>query len=114
MCTAPSAAPESRPVDVLCVLHECDIRTDIPGADPRDWAAAHLTAHARLAGAPHAAAFCRCRAQHCRLHPELPACQGPVTLALLSSPDGWEAIEACSTCVAAIPGAEVVAVATGA
>ncbi|MFI6644670.1 hypothetical protein [Streptomyces sp. NPDC050504] len=107
--TAPSSSSVHDSVEVHCALTGCEIETPIPCGTPKEWAGAHLLAHARAAGAPSAGAFCRCRAQSCRHHELSLLCHGPVQLALLSTPDGWEAIEACSACVAANEGAEAIA-----
>lgn len=107
--TAPSSSPVHDSVEVHCALTGCEIETLIPCGSPKEWAGAHLLAHARAAGAPNAGAFCRCRAQSCRHHDLSLLCHGPVQLALLSTPDGWEAIEACSACIDANEGAEAIA-----
>ncbi|MGW2088903.1 hypothetical protein [Streptomyces sp. NPDC001880] len=83
-------------------------------------AVAHLKAHLRAAPAPRAEAYCACRAEGCQTH--LPdtgrharaepwQCGGPVVLAVVTDRGGrwWQAMECCSRCAAATPGAKTAA-----
>lgn len=106
----------SAEVRVTCSRPACaELR--LPSATAgRAAAAAHLMAHLRAAPAPGAGTYCACRAEGCRAH--LPGtggqartepwrCGGPVVLAVVTDRAGrwWQALECCSTCAAATPGA---------
>lgn len=89
---------------------------------PSAAAIAHLEAHLRAAPAPRPGAYCACKAESCHTH--LPdtgrharaepwRCGGPVVLAVITDREGrwWQAMECCSRCAAATPGAKTVATA---
>ncbi|MFD7539927.1 hypothetical protein [Streptomyces sp. NPDC059819] len=107
-CNRPACVPERLPTT----------------ATGRTAAVAHLKAHLKALAAPRAEAFCICKAEHCHLHTparfdERPErgepwrCGGPVVLAVVTDREGrwWQAMECCSRCAAAIPGAKTIATA---
>ncbi|MFL4910685.1 hypothetical protein ACJ6WF_48250 [Streptomyces sp. MMS24-I2-30] len=86
----------------------------------RAGAIAHLKAHLRAAPAPRPGAYCACKLEGCHTH--LPdtgrhtraepwRCGGPVVLAVVTDREGrwWQAMECCSRCAAATPGAKTAA-----
>ncbi len=109
----------STAVRVTCSRPACAEQRLPSTADGRAAAVAHLKAHLR-AVAPRAGAYCACRAEGCRTHLPDPAdrpartepwrCGGPVVLAVLADREGrwWQAMECCSRCAAATPGAKTV------
>ncbi|MFF3159510.1 hypothetical protein [Streptomyces sp. NPDC057910] len=107
-CSRPACVPERLPTT----------------AAGRTAAVAHLRAHLKAIADPRAQAFCVCKAEHCHLHTparfdERPQhgvpwrCGGPVVLAVVTDREGrwWRAMECCSRCAAATPGATTVATA---
>ncbi|MFE9123734.1 hypothetical protein [Streptomyces sp. NPDC007172] len=106
-CSRPACVPERLP----------------SAAAGRTAAVAHLKTHLKAIAGPRAQAFCRCKAEHCHLHtarfderPERGVpwrCGGPVVLAVVTDREGrwWRAMECCSRCAAATPGATTVAAA---
>ncbi|MFC9925900.1 hypothetical protein [Streptomyces sp. NPDC127190] len=111
----------SATVRVSCSRPACAEQRLPSAAAGRAAAAAHLRAHLRAAPAPRAGAYCACRAEGCRAHlsdagrhprAEPWRCGGPVVLAVLSDKEGrwWQALECCSRCAAATPGARTAAV----
>lgn len=107
-------------VRVTCSRPACAEQRLPSTAAGRAAAVAHLKAHLRAVPAPRAEAYCACRAESCRTHlPDTtgrPArtepwrCGGPVVLAVLADREGrwWQAMECCSRCAAATPGAKTV------
>ncbi|MGC0372592.1 hypothetical protein [Streptomyces sp. SAI-229] len=107
-------------VRVTCSRPACAEQRLPSTAAGRAAAVAHLKAHLRAVPAPRAEAYCACRAENCRTHlPDTtgrPArtepwrCGGPVVLVVLADREGrwWQAMECCSRCAAAIPGAKTV------
>ncbi|MFM9447217.1 hypothetical protein [Streptomyces acidiscabies] len=111
-------------VRVSCSRPACAEQRYPTAAEGRAAAVAHLKAHLRAAPAPRDGVYCACRADGCRTH--MPAvgrnsraepwrCGGPVVLAVVTDREGrwWQAMECCSRCVAATPGARTVAPAQG-
>ncbi|MFD7685641.1 hypothetical protein [Streptomyces sp. NPDC059781] len=110
----------STAVRVTCSRPACAEQRLASTADGRAAAVAHLKAHLRAVPAPRAEAYCACRAESCRTHlPDTtgrPAraepwrCGGPVVLAVVTDREGrwWQAMECCSRCAAATPGAKTV------
>ncbi|WP_217145663.1 hypothetical protein [Streptomyces sp. AC627_RSS907] len=107
-------------VRVSCSRPACAEQRLPSAAAGRAAAIAHLKAHLRAAPAPRAEAYCACRADGCHTH--LPGtgrharaepwrCGGPVVLAVLTDRGGrwWRAMECCSRCAAATPGATTAA-----
>ncbi|WP_208948868.1 hypothetical protein [Streptomyces subrutilus] len=79
----------------------------------------HLKAHLWAACGPRADAYCACRTDNCRTHirpderqerAQPWRCGGAVILAVVTDREGrwWQALECCSRCAAAAPGAKVV------
>lgn len=114
-----SAGRDSAAVRVSCSRPACAEQRLPSAAAGRAVAVAHLKAHLRAAPAPRAGAYCACRAEGCRTH--LPdtgraraqpwRCGGPVVLAVITDRKGrwWQAMECCSRCAAATPGAKTAA-----
>ncbi|PNG16950.1 hypothetical protein C1J00_39165, partial [Streptomyces cahuitamycinicus] len=112
----------SSEVRVSCGRPACAERRLPSAAAGRTAAVAHLTAHLRATPAPRADTYCACRADGCRAH--LPdtgrhartdqpwRCGGPVVLTVITDRAGrwWQALECCSLCAAATPGARTVAI----
>lgn len=110
----------STAVRVTCSRPACAEQRLPSAAAGRAAAVAHLKAHLRAVPAPRAEAYCACRAEGCHTH--LPdtgrpvraepwRCGGPVVLAVLTdrAERWWQAMECCSRCAAATPGARTVA-----
>lgn len=109
----------STAVRVTCSRPACAEQRLPSTAAGRAAAVDHLKAHLRAVPGPRAEAYCACRAESCRTHlPDTgrPAraepwrCGGPVVLAVLADREGrwWQAMECCSRCAAATPGAKTV------
>ncbi|MEU8655040.1 hypothetical protein [Streptomyces sp. NPDC048737] len=107
-------------VRVTCSRPACAEQRLPSAAAGRTAAVAHLKAHLRVAPAPRAGTYCACRAEGCHAHlpdtgsrarAEPRRCGGPVVLAVLADREGrwWQAMECCSRCAAAIPGAKTAA-----
>ncbi|MFI2425374.1 hypothetical protein ACH5A7_14925 [Streptomyces sp. NPDC018955] len=109
----------STAVRVTCSRPACAEQRLPSAAAGRAAAVAHLKAHLRAVPGPRAEAYCACRAEGCRAH--LPdtgrptraepwRCGGPVVLAVVTDREGrrWQAMECCSRCAAATPGAKAV------
>ncbi|MGA5442438.1 hypothetical protein ACPCKW_23375 [Streptomyces griseoincarnatus] len=107
-------------VRISCSRPACAGQRLPSAAAGRAAAVAHLKAHLRAAPAPRAGAYCACRADGCHTH--LPdtggraraepwRCGGPVVLAVITDREGrwWQAMECCSRCAAATPGAKTAA-----
>ncbi|MFB9350178.1 hypothetical protein ACFFUA_22465 [Streptomyces heliomycini] len=111
----------SAEVRVSCGRPACAERRLPSAAAGRTAAVAHLKAHLRAAPAPRADAYCACRADGCRAHlpdtggrarTEQPwRCGGSVVLTVITDRAGrwWQALECCSRCAAATPGARTAA-----
>lgn len=115
-----AAGRGSAAVRISCSRPACDEQRLPSAAVGRAAAIAHLKAHLRAAPALRARAYCACRAEGCHTH--LPdtgrharaepwRCGGPVVLAVITDREGrwWKAMECCSRCAAATPGAKTVA-----
>ncbi|WP_326770945.1 hypothetical protein OG978_45740 (plasmid) [Streptomyces sp. NBC_01591] len=112
-----AAGRGSAAVRISCSRPAC-AEQRLPSATAgRAAAVAHLKAHLRAAPAPRAGMYCACRAEGCHTH--LPdtgrhpraepwRCGGPVVLAVITDREGrwWQAMECCSRCAAATPGAK--------
>ncbi|MFF9572045.1 hypothetical protein [Streptomyces sp. NPDC014685] len=109
-------------VRVSCSRPACAEQRLPSAAAGRAAAVAHLKAHLRAASAPRSGTYCACRAEGCHAH--LPdtdrhartepwRCGGPVVLAVTTDREGrwWQALECCSRCAAATPGAKTTATA---
>ncbi|MFD7618761.1 hypothetical protein [Streptomyces sp. NPDC059802] len=115
-----AAGRGSAAVRISCSRPAC-AEQRLPSATAgRAAAVAHLKAHLRAANAPRTGAHCACRAEGCHTH--LPdtgrharaepwRCGGPVVLAVVTDRGGrwWQAMECCSRCAAATPGAKTAA-----
>ncbi|MBT3154223.1 hypothetical protein HTV45_25690 [Streptomyces sp. CHD11] len=110
----------SAEVRVSCGRPACDEQRLPSAAAGRAAAVAHLKAHLRATPAPRADTYCACRADGCHAHfPDTGRqartapwrCGGPVVLAVVTDRAGrwWQALECCSRCAAAIPGAQTAA-----
>ncbi|MEU1098331.1 hypothetical protein, partial [Streptomyces sp. NPDC005877] len=110
----------SAAVRISCSRPACADQRLPSAAVGRAAAVAHLKAHLRAAPAPRPGAYCACRADGCHTH--LPdtgrqvraepwRCGGPVVLAVVTDREGrwWQAMECCSRCAAATPGAKTAA-----
>ncbi|BFO17266.1 hypothetical protein SHKM778_36540 [Streptomyces sp. KM77-8] len=106
----------SAEVRVSCSRPACAEQRLPSTAEGRTAAVAHLKAHLRAMPAPRADTYCACRAEGCHAHlpdtdgrarTELWRCGGPVVLAVVADRAGrwWQALECCSRCAAATPGA---------
>jgi hypothetical protein len=115
-----AAGRGSAAVRISCSRPACADQRHAAAAAGRAAAIAHLKAHLRAAPAPRAGAYCACRAEGCHTH--LPdtgrharaepwRCGGPVVLAVITDREGrwWQAMECCSRCAAATPGAKTAA-----
>ncbi|MER6103728.1 hypothetical protein ABT115_15725 [Streptomyces sp. NPDC001832] len=115
-----AAGRGSAAVRISCSRPACADQRHASAAVGRAAAIAHLKAHLRAAPAPRAGAYCACRAEGCHTH--LPdtgrhgraepwRCGGPVVLAVITDREGrwWQAMECCSRCAAATPGAKTAA-----
>ncbi|MFJ5779950.1 hypothetical protein [Streptomyces sp. NPDC093094] len=109
----------STAVRVSCSRPSCAEQHLPSAAAGRTAAVAHLGAHLRAAAGPRADAYCACRADGCHAHirsDDRPTrvqpwrCGGAVVLAVVTDREGrwWQALECCSRCAAATPGAKVV------
>ncbi|MEH0474294.1 hypothetical protein QA943_36645 [Streptomyces sp. B21-097] len=114
----------SAAVRVSCSRPSCAQQRLPSAAAGRAAAVTHLKAHLKAAAAPREEAYCACRAESCHAHVrpddrQLRAqpwrCGGAVVLAVLTDREGrwWQALECCSRCAAATPGAKVVSTAAG-
>ncbi|WP_331753880.1 hypothetical protein [Streptomyces sp. NBC_00826] len=115
-----AAGRGSTAVRISCSRPAC-AEQRLPSATAgRAAAVAHIKAHLRAAPAPRAGTYCACRAEGCHTH--LPdtgrhqraepwRCGGPVVLAVVTDREGrwWQAMECCSRCAAATPGAKTAA-----
>ncbi|MEV7427612.1 hypothetical protein [Streptomyces sp. NPDC091212] len=112
----------SAAVRISCSRPSCIAQRLPSAAAGRAAAAAHLQAHLRAASGPRAEAYCACKAEDCHAHarpdrrgerPEPWRCGGAVVLAVLSDRAGrwWRAMECCSRCASATPGAKIVSTA---
>ncbi|WP_331754527.1 hypothetical protein OHA19_42875 (plasmid) [Streptomyces sp. NBC_00012] len=110
----------SAAVRVSCSRPACAEQRLPSAAAGRAAAIAHLGAHLRAAAAPRAGAYCACRAEGCHSHlpdtgrparDETWRCGGPIVLAVVTDRAGrwWQALECCSRCAAATPGAKTAA-----
>ncbi|MEU7021053.1 hypothetical protein ABZ990_10420 [Streptomyces sp. NPDC046203] len=115
-----AAGRGSAAVRISCSRPACAEQHHPSAAVGRAAAIAHIKAHLRATPAPRAGAYCACRAADCHTH--LPdsgrhgraepwRCGGPVVLAVITDREGrwWQAMECCSRCAAAIPGAKTAA-----
>ena len=109
-------------VRVSCSRPACAEQHLPSAAAGRAAAVAHLKAHLRTVTVPRAEAYCACRAESCRAHirpegrqmrTEPWRCGGAVVLVVVTGREGrwWQAMECCSRCAAAVPGAQIVATA---
>lgn len=110
-------------VRVTCSRPSCVERRLPSTAEGRAAAIAHLKAHLKAAAEPRAHAYCACKAENCGAHirpttgryepPPTWRCGGAVVLTVLADREGrwWQAMECCSRCAAATPGARIVATA---
>ncbi|MEU8777128.1 hypothetical protein [Streptomyces sp. NPDC048606] len=109
----------STAVRVSCSRPSCAEQRLPSAAAGRAAAVEHLKAHLRSVPRPRAEAYCACRADSCHTHlrPEERQergrpwrCGGAVVLAVVTDREGrwWRAMECCSRCVAATPGARTV------
>ncbi|MEU2914897.1 hypothetical protein ACFYM3_02685 [Streptomyces massasporeus] len=111
----------SAEVRVSCGRPACAERRLPSAAAGRTAAVAHLKAHLHATPAPRADTYCACRADGCRAHlpdtgrharTEQPwRCGGPIVLAVITDRAGrwWQALECCSRCAGATPGAQTAA-----
>ncbi|AMW14058.1 hypothetical protein A4E84_33960 [Streptomyces qaidamensis] len=111
----------SAEVRVSCSRPACAEQRLPSAAAGRTAAVAHLKAHLRATPSPRADSYCACLADGCRAH--LPGtgrlarteqpwrCGGPVVLTVITDRAGrwWQALECCSRCAAATPGARTAA-----
>ncbi|RPK56099.1 hypothetical protein [Streptomyces sp. ADI95-17] len=115
-----AAGRSSAAVRISCSRPACTEQRLPSAAAGRAAAVAHLKAHLRAAPAPRAGAYCACKQESCHTH--LPdtgrhtraepwRCGGPVVLAVITDREGrwWQAMECCSRCAAATPGAKTAA-----
>ncbi|MGW7356240.1 hypothetical protein ACWGI0_06090 [Streptomyces sp. NPDC054802] len=119
-----AAGRGSLAVRISCSRPACAEQRLPSAAAGRAAAVAHLKAHLRAAPAPTAGVYCACRAEGCHTH--LPdtgrhvraepwRCGGPVVVAVITDREGrwWQAMECCSRCAAATPGAKTAATSQG-
>ncbi|MFI8093465.1 hypothetical protein ACIF9R_35010 [Streptomyces sp. NPDC086080] len=111
----------SAEVRVSCSRPACAEQRLPSAAAGRTAAVAHLKAHLRADPTPRADAYCACRADGCGAHladtgrhtrtEQSWRCGGPVVLAVINDRVGrwWQALECCSRCAAATPGAQTAA-----
>ncbi|MFJ8210492.1 hypothetical protein [Streptomyces sp. NPDC096033] len=114
-----AVARTSTAVRISCSRPGCAEQQHPSAAAGRAAAAAHLKAHLCAAPAPTAEVYCACRLEGCRAHLPGPGrgraepwrCGGPVVVAVTTDREGrwWQAMECCSRCAAAIPGARTTA-----
>lgn len=115
-----AAGRGSTAVRISCSRPACAEQRLLSAAAGRAAAVAHLKAHLRAVPVPRTEAYCACRAEGCHTH--LPdtgrharaepwRCGGPVVLAVITDREGrwWQAMECCSRCAAATPGAKTAA-----
>lgn len=115
-----AAGRDSAAVRISCSRPACAEQRLPSATTGRAAAVAHLKAHLRAAPAPRAGTYCACRAEGCHTH--LPdtgrharaepwRCGGPIVLAVITDRGGrwWQAMECCSRCAAATPGAKTAA-----
>ncbi|MFE0872902.1 hypothetical protein [Streptomyces rochei] len=115
-----AAGRGSAAVRISCSRPACAEQRLPSAAAGRAAAVAHLKAHLRAAPAPRPGAYCACKLEGCHTH--LPdtgrqtrvepwRCGGPVVLAVITDREGrwWKALECCSRCAAASPGAKTAA-----
>ncbi|WP_086705732.1 hypothetical protein [Streptomyces antimycoticus] len=115
-----AAGRGSAAVRISCSRPACAEQRLPSAAAGRAAAIAHLKAHLRAAPAPRPGAYCACKLEGCHTH--LPdtgrhtraepwRCGGPVVLAVITDREGrwWQAMECCSRCAAATPGAKTAA-----
>ncbi|MFD4764059.1 hypothetical protein ACFWOJ_36115 [Streptomyces sp. NPDC058439] len=116
-----AAGRGSAAVRVSCSRPSCAEQRLPSAAAGRAAAVAHLKAHLRAAPGPRAQAYCACRAESCHTHvrpddrqmrTEPWRCGGAVVLAVVTDREGrwWQALECCSRCAAATPGAKTVTI----
>lgn len=116
-----AAGRGSAAVRVSCSRPSCAEQRLPSAAVGRAAAVAHLKAHLRAAPGPRAQAYCACRAESCHTHvrpddrqmrAEPWRCGGAVVLAVVTDREGrwWQALECCSRCAAATPGAKTVTI----
>ncbi|MFF3129553.1 hypothetical protein ACFVRD_46960 [Streptomyces sp. NPDC057908] len=114
-----AAGRGSAAVRVSCSRPSCAEQRLPSAVVGRAAAVAHLKAHLRAAPGPRAEVYCACRAESCHTHlrpddRQMRAqpwrCGGAVVLAVVTDREGrwWQALECCSRCAAATPGAQVV------
>ncbi|MEU9039466.1 hypothetical protein AB0D45_31805 [Streptomyces sp. NPDC048352] len=114
-----AAARGSAAVRVSCSRSSCAEQRLPSAAAGRAAAIAHLKEHLKAVPVPRADAYCACKAEGCTAHlrpddrsarAEPWRCGGPVVLAVVCDREGrwWRAVECCSRCAAATPGARVV------
>ncbi|WP_435609691.1 hypothetical protein [Streptomyces sp. C10-9-1] len=110
----------SAAVRISCSRPACAEQRLPSAAAGRAAAIAHLKAHLRAAPAPRPDAYCACKLEGCHTHvPDTGRhtradpwrCGGPVVLVVISDREGrwWKALECCSRCAAATPGAKTAA-----
>ncbi|MCX5103527.1 hypothetical protein [Streptomyces sp. NBC_00439] len=114
-----AAGRGSAAVRVSCSRPAC-VEQRLPSATVgRAAAVAHLKAHLRAAAGPRDSVYCACRAESCRTHirpddrqarTQPWRCGGAVVWAVITDRERrwWQAMECCSRCAAATPGAQVV------
>ncbi|MFE7779074.1 hypothetical protein ACFU5O_35435 [Streptomyces sp. NPDC057445] len=114
-----AAGRGSTAVRVSCSRPSCGEQRLPSAAAGRAAAVAHLKAHLRAISGPRTEAYCACRVESCRTHirptdrherAQPWRCGGAVVLAVVTDREGrwWQAMECCSCCAAAIPGAKTV------
>ncbi|MYV65388.1 hypothetical protein GT043_05395 [Streptomyces sp. SID2131] len=116
-----SAGRGSTAVRVSCSRPSCAEQRLPSATTGRAAAIAHLKAHLKVAPAPRIDAYCACKSDNCRAHPQSSGphrepvrpwrCGGAVVLAVFGDREGrwWQAMECCSRCAAAMPGAKIIA-----
>ncbi|KOX25090.1 MULTISPECIES: hypothetical protein [unclassified Streptomyces] len=117
-----AAGRGSAAVRVSCSRPSCAEQRLPSAAAGRAAAVDHLKAHLRALAGPRAGAYCACRAEDCHTHlrpagresrTEVWRCGGAIVLVVVTDREGrwWQALECCSRCAAATPGAKVIATA---
>ncbi|MFV0126665.1 hypothetical protein ACLGI4_02935 [Streptomyces sp. HMX112] len=120
-----AASRGSTAVRVSCSRPSCAEQRLPSAAAGRQAAVAHLRTHLKAASGPRAQAYCACRLESCRTHLRPDErheharpwrCGGAVVLAVVTDREGrwWQAMECCSRCAAATPGAKLVTLAPAA
>ncbi|MFY1675598.1 hypothetical protein [Streptomyces sp. WMMC905] len=115
-----AAGRGSAAVRISCSRPACAEQRLPSAAAGRAAAIPHLKAHLRAAPAPRPDAYCACKLDGCHTHvPDTGRhtradpwrCGGPVVLAVITDREGrwWKALECCSRCAAATPGAKTAA-----